>query len=107
MKAADSIKFVVKTGNSMFDPSMTIKLYHFDSKKGNREAIMSSDGGMYGKAKKTENEISCNMQKSGNDVFILIPASKLVAGEYGFLNTMLMSGGGMKMSYTVFAFGVD
>ncbi|HTS45842.1 MAG TPA: hypothetical protein VMH01_15690 [Puia sp.] len=107
IKAGDTIRFAVKMNGMMSDPTTMIKLYHFDSRKGNREAIMNSQSSMYSKAKEPENTIAFNVQKSGNDVFIIMPASALGTGEYGFLNMMLMNGGGMKMSYTVFAFGVD
>ncbi len=70
------------------DPTMTIKLYRFDFRKGKREAILSSQGGPYSHAKSTTNanEISLNMVKSGSDNFIMNPASRLPPGEYGFMN---------------------
>jgi hypothetical protein len=89
---------------------MMIKLYKFDSKKGNREAIVNSQGGMFerGKSTNNSNEVSFNIQKSGSDDFIIIPASRLAPGEYGFLNMMMVNNAGSRsMSYTVFAFGVD
>jgi hypothetical protein len=93
----------------MMDPSMIVKLYKFDTKNGNREAIVSSQGGMFsgGKSKHTASEISFNIMKSGSDDYIMMPASRLVPGEYGFINMMMMNGGGRDASYTVFAFGVD
>jgi len=106
IKSADNMTFAVKMGGGMMmDPSMSIKLYHFNSKKGNREAIVSSYGGPYSHKSSTDNpnEVSLNLKKSGNDVYLLIPASKLAPGEYGFLN---MSGG-MNPSFTVYAFGVE
>jgi len=109
IKAGDNMTFVVKMGGGMMmDPSMSIKLYHFNSKKGNREAIISSYGGPYSHKTSTDNpnEVSVNLKKSGNDVYLMIPASKLAPGEYGFLNMMSMSGG-MNPSFTVFAFGID
>ena len=109
IRAGDSIRFSVKMNMSMMDPSMMIKLYKFDSKSGNREAIVSSQGGMFsgGKSKHTASEISFNILKSGAEDFIMIPASRLVPGEYGFINMMMVNGGGRDASYTVFAFGVD
>ena len=110
IRASDSIRFIVKMNMSMMDPSMMVKLYKFDSKKGNREAIISSQGGMFdrGKSKPTASEISFNIQKSGTEDFILLPASRLVSGEYAFLNLMMVNGAGSREpSYTVFAFGVD
>jgi hypothetical protein len=108
--ANDSIRFIIKMNMAMMDPSMMIKLYKFDSKKGNREAVVSSQGGAYSGGKSTNNasEVSYNVQKSGSDDFIIVPASRLVPGEYGFLNMMMMNNAGSRnMSYTVFAFGVD
>lgn len=45
--------------------------------------------------------------KSGADVYILIPASRLGPGEYGFVNMMQMSSSGSHASYTFFTFGID
>ena len=110
IRAGDSIHFIVKMNMGMMDPSMMIRLYKFDSKKGNREAIVSSQGGMFNRGKSVNNasEISCNMQKSGAEDFIMIPAARLAPGEYGFLNLMMVNNAGSRnASYTVFAFGVD
>lgn len=108
IKSGDQIQFAVKVGISMEDPSMMIHLYKFEPRKGNREAILSSDPGVYGKKKNDDkNQVNFNVQKSGNDVYLIIPASSLSPGEYGFLNTMLFTRSGMKMDYTVFAFGID
>jgi hypothetical protein len=109
LKAVDNMTFAVKMGGGMMmDPSMSIKLYHFNAKKGNREAIVSSYAGPYSHKSSSDNpnEVSFNLKKSGNEVYLLIPASKLAPGEYGFLNMMSMSGG-MNPNFTVFAFGVD
>ena len=109
IRAGDSLKFTVKMNMSMMDPSMMIKLYKFDSKSGNREAIVSSQGGMFSgnKSKHTASEISFNILKSGSEDYIMMPASRLLPGEYGFVNMMMANGGGRDASYTVFAFGVD
>jgi hypothetical protein len=109
IKAGDSIRFAVKIAMTMMDPSMMIKLYKFESKKGSRVAIVSNQGGKNNKKNSGyANEINFNVQKESDD-FILIPAARLGPGEYGFLNMMLMnaSSSGRSMSYTVFAFGVD
>ena len=110
IRSGDSIRFIVKMNMSMMDPSMMLKLYKFDSRKGNREAIVSSQGGMFsgGKSKNNSSEISFNIQKSGAEDFILVPASRLEPGEYAFLNLMMVNGAGSRSaSYTCFAFGVD
>ncbi len=110
IKSGDSIHFAIKLGMAMMDPSMTIKLYKFDSRKGKREAVLSSQGGPYSHSKSTSNanEINLNMEKSGLDKFIMTPASRLPPGEYGFMNTMSVKMQGARTAiYTIFAFGVD
>jgi hypothetical protein len=107
IQATDTLRFAVKIGMMMADPSMMIKLYRFTAKKGNRESVFSSEPGTFSKATSTDNEIVFSVQKSGNDTFILIPDIKLSPGEYGFMNMMMINGGGMKMAYTVFALGID
>jgi hypothetical protein len=109
IKAGDNLRFAIKNGVTMMgDPSMMIRLYRLDSKKGGREAIVSSQGGPYTQKKNTaSNEISFNVQKSANDVYIILPVSRLSPGEYGFMNVLLMKGSGTSVSYIFFAFGVD
>lgn len=109
IKAGDTIRFVFKSVTTMMDPTMMIRLYRFYPKKGGREAVVNGQGGAYNKGKTStnENEISFNVLKEP-DGFILIPANKLVAGEYGFLNMMMINNAGSgNISFTVFAFGVD
>lgn len=99
IRAGENPRFAIKMNMMMGDPTMMIKLYRFESRKGDREAMLSGQGSQ---------EISCNAQKSGNDVFVLSPVAKLAPGEYGFMNMMAMKGGGTKtVSYTFFTFGVD
>jgi hypothetical protein len=110
IKAGDSIRFEIKMGTNLMDPTMTIKLYRFDFRKGKREAILSSQGGAYSHTKSTSNanEISLNIEKSGSDNFIMTPASRLPPGEYGFMNVMAVKmQGGRTAIYTISAFGVD
>jgi hypothetical protein len=109
IKLNDAMQFMVKLNSSMMDPTMMIKLYRFESGKSDREAILGGGGGMFNKKKDVGSnvEVPCNIQKSGSDVFIITPGTKLVPGEYGFLNMMLMTANGSKPKYTVFAFGVD
>src|SRR3979409_615011 len=40
ISACDTLKFALKTGTMMDDPSRMIRLYWFDSKKGSRETIL-------------------------------------------------------------------
>jgi len=106
VKAGDHLRFAVKL--AMADPSMTIKLYRFDIRKGGREAVLNSSGGPYSRGNKNNtSEISLNVQKSGQDLYIILPAPGLAPGEYGFLNMMMARQSGYNISYTVFAFGVD
>lgn len=106
IKAGDNLKFAVKL-SGMADPTTMIKLYQLESKKKIREANLNSQGGMFNKSPKTNNGIDCNVQKSGADVYILIPTARLAPGEYGFMNRMQMSGEGTRSSYTFFTFGID
>ena len=108
IKTGDSVRFLVKTTMTMMDPSMMIRLYKFIPNKGERVATASSQGyANNGKGSKDETVISYNTLKIA-DGFILVPASPLAPGEYGFLNIMMMSGAGTRhMSYSIFAFGVD
>jgi hypothetical protein len=109
IRSGDSLQFRVKMNMAMMDPSMMVKLYKFDSKNGNRQAIVSSQGGMFsgGKSKHTASEVSFNIMKSGSEDYIMMPAFRLAPGEYGFINMMMVNGGGRDASYPVFAFGVD
>lgn len=110
IKPGDSIRFIIKISMGMMDPSMMIKLYKFDSKKGKREAVMSSQSAVYSRGKTTNNasEINLNVQKSGSDNYIMIPASRLAPGEYAFMNMMMVKMQGSRTAtYTLFTFGVD
>jgi len=110
IRAGDSLRFVVKLVTGMMDPTMMIRLYRLDSKKGKREAVMSMQGGAYSREKSNgnSNEISFNIQKSASDDYFMIPSSRLMSGEYGFMNMMMIS---MQSSrnpvYTLFTFGID
>lgn len=97
IKAGADTRFAIRL-SGMMDPSATIKLFRFDSQKKSRETSVNQT---------PKNVVDCNVQKSGSDVYILIPATRLTPGEYGFQNMMMMNGSGSNMSYTFFAFGVD
>lgn len=109
IKQADSLRFVIKLGSNMIDPTQMLKLYSLRPKKGNREAVLSSYQDHYYKSESKDNTagLKFNVQKSGNDVFVIIPAMRLASGEYGFMNSMLVSGGGPHTTYTLYAFGID
>jgi hypothetical protein len=105
--AADSLHFAVRLASTgMMDPSTMFQLFRFEPKKGSRQAIVSSQS-RYGGNSNPKNQVSFDIQKSGTDVFILIPSVRLAPGEYGFMNKMQMNGGGMNMSYTFYSFGID
>jgi len=107
IRAADSLHFAVRSaGGAMMDPSTMFQLFRLEPKKGTRQAVMSSQS-RYGGSSNPKNQVSFDIQKSGTDVFILIPSARLAPGEYGFMNKMQMNGGGMNMSYTFYTFGVD
>jgi hypothetical protein len=109
IKQADTLKFVIKLASSMIDPSQMLKLYSLRSKKGNREAVLSSSQDQYYKTKTEDNTggLKFNVQKSGTDVYVMVPASRLASGEYAFMNSMLVGGGGPHTTYTLYAFGID
>lgn len=107
IKAADNVRFAVKV-SGMMDPSQMIKLYPLDAQKKTREATISSSGGMFNKSTKNNSGgIEYNVQKSGADVYLLIPASRLPPGEYGFMNMMQATSSGTQISYAFFTFGID
>jgi hypothetical protein len=91
------------------DPTAMIKLYRFESGKSERDAVLGGGGGMFNKKKEVGSnvEVACNFQKSGDDTYVIQPAARLQAGEYGFVNIMMATANGNRPRYTVFAFGVD
>jgi len=109
IKSADSLRFVIRMASMMGDPSSVIQLYRFESKKDSRTAVASSAGGRFGGGKSPKTQVSFDVQKSGTDVFILIPSTRLTPGEYGFMNQMTMNqgGGAGSMVFTFYTFGVD
>jgi hypothetical protein len=90
------------------DPSSMMQLYRFEPKKGSRLALIG-DQGRFGSKDVSRNQLHFDVQKSGTDVYILIPSEKLVPGEYGFMNMMTMNGAGngRNMSFTFYSFGID
>jgi hypothetical protein len=101
VKAGAPSRFVVKI-TGMMDPSSLIKLYRFEAQKKSREVPLSNKKYL----------IDCNIQKSGADVYIFVPALRLPPGEYGFQHSMMMGmmmpgAGGTQSGQTFFAFGVD
>jgi hypothetical protein len=109
IRSADTLRFAVRSaGGAMMDPSMMFALYRFEAKKGSRQALLSSQS-RFGGNNDPRNQMPFDVQKSGADVFILIPSARLAPGEYGFMNKMQMSGNGngTNMSYTFYSFGID
>jgi hypothetical protein len=109
IKATDTLRFVIKIASSMMDPGSMIRLYVLNSKKGNREAILDSHEYAYYHSKDKDNTagIPYNVQKLNNEVFVILPASRLASGEYAFMNSTQVSGGGPRASYIFYAFGID
>jgi hypothetical protein len=110
LKAADTLRFAMRMAGSFSDPSTVIKLYQLDVRKGVRAAVMSTAGGTFGasKVRSGKGELAFRLQRSSDGAyFILIPASKLAPGEYGFMNAMTPQGSGTNIAYTFFTFGVD
>jgi hypothetical protein len=104
IKAGDSLRFVIR---AMGDPSSMIQLYRFEAKKDSRQAVMSSQS-RFGGNKDSKAQVSFDVQRSGTEVFILIPSARLAPGEYGFMNQAAMNRSGMtSMSFTFYTFGVD
>ena len=106
IKAADSLRFVVRMTTMMGYPSSLVQLYKFDPKKDGREAVVSSQS-RFGGNKDHKSQISFDVQRSGTDVFILIPSARLAPGEYGFMNSTMMKQNGATFTYTFFTFGID
>jgi hypothetical protein len=107
IRTGDSLRFIIKMASMMGDPSTLIQLYRFDAKKDSRQAITSNQS-RFGGNKGSKVQVSFDVQKSGADVFILIPSTRLAPGEYGFMNTMAMNQSSMaSVSYTFYTFGVD
>jgi len=109
VKTGADLHFMVKINSSFMDPTAMIKLYRFEAGKSEREAVMGGGGGIFNKKKEVGSnvEVACDMQKSGDGVFIITPGTKLSSGEYGFLNMMMVTANGSKPRYTIFAFGID
>ena len=106
IKAADTLRFVVKMMTMAGDPSTILHLYRFESKRDSREAVIGNPG-KFGGNKDPKNQVSFDVRLSGSDVFILIPSTRLTPGEYGFMNSMMMRQSGLSAAYTFFTFGVD
>ena len=104
IKAGDSLRFTIKV-SAMMDPSMMLKLYSFELQKDSREAVISNQS-RSGKDKGEKAEMGFDVQKIGEDLYIVIPP-RLVPGEYGFMDMMMAKRSGFNMSYTFFSFGID
>ena len=52
-------------------------------------------------------DIVFKVQKSGKDIYMIMPATPLKPGEYGFMNMMMATGSGRNINHTVFAFGIE
>jgi len=92
--------FVIAIANgSMIDPSMTLSLYRFESRKGRREAVMNIYGGSG-----SENAVEVKFKRVKEGTFEIIVTGSIAKGEYGFISSYAMKPGGGMTAYT---FGVD
>jgi len=110
LKTADTLRFAMRTAGTFSDPSTVIKLYQLDVRKGVRVAVISAAGGTFGasKVRSGKGELSLRLQRSTDGSFyILMPASRLTPGEYGFMNAMSLKGTGTNIAYTFYTFGID
>lgn len=110
LKAADTLRFAMRMAGTFSDPSTVIKLYQLDVRKGVRVAVINSAGGTFGasKVRSGKGELAFRLQRSSDgSFFILVPASRLTPGEYGFMNAMSLKGSGTNIAYTFYTFGVD
>ena len=101
---SDTAAFAVSINGMMaMDPTMMFTLYRCTAKGSKRVVTISSSGS---NDSKDQNMVMLNVKKIKEDVYELIPESKLEPGEYAFDNYMssAMSGG---KSMQMFTFGVD
>lgn len=106
---ANEVQFVVSTGGGQgfgSDPSQQFALMRFESKKGNRECSTGFGGMQNKKDKNSSSEISLNLKKAGEDVYVLVPDKSLEKGEYAFINKLSMQGG-MQMKFDAYAFSIE
>jgi len=94
-----SFMIAFAAGTMMSDPTMTLKLYRLDSKKGKREAPV----GHYGSTGKDE-QVDLKFKKIRDGVYEVVVSGRLDKGEYGFINMTAMGQGG---KLAVYAFGID
>ena len=97
--------FLITIANAgMMDPSVTLSLYRFESRKGRREAAMNVYGGSGSGQNNNGNAVEIRFKRVKEGTFEIIVTGSLEKGEYGFVSTYSMkAGGGM----TTYAFGVD
>jgi hypothetical protein len=101
---SDSAAFEVSiTGMMAMDPSMMFTLYQCTAKGSKR--IVTVNGMSGANNNSSQNSIEVNVKKVKEDVYELIPAKKLDAGEYAFVDLMSSAMGGGK-TVQLFTFGV-
>ena len=106
---ASSAMFVVSTGGNGFaqDPSTQFQLLKFETKKSNREALLTGYSGQQKKSDEPSNEISLNLKKIKEGVFGLVPGQTLEKGEYAFINKTSMQPSGMNIRMDAYAFSIE
>jgi hypothetical protein len=102
---SDTAAFAVSISGMMaMDPTMMFTLYRCTIKGSKRVATINSMSGANNSS--DQNTVMLNVKKIKEDIYELIPAVKLQAGEYAFAYLMSSAMGGGK-SMQMFTFGVD
>lgn len=99
-KADQKLEFVVRASSQQTDPVSIIQFFRLETKKGNRQLLLSKVKPFAVGAKETASQsaVSFNVAKYGEFSFKVVPAYALTPGEYCF------SGQGSKDG---FCFGID
>jgi len=96
IKQTDDYIFVIKPFGEI-DPSTIMQLKKMTiTKKKNRQASMAQGQGLFTQSVNTsKGDVPYNLKKLGNNVFQIVPESKLEQGEYVFIV------GGTPYSFTI------
>lgn len=105
LSSADRMTFIVALGDGMGDPTGWFTLYKATVKKGKRSGKFG-DYKVFGGSSTNKEVISYSVKKLGNQVYEIIPDTKLDKGEYFFANKGSLSKYG-NTAADVFAFGID
>lgn len=103
--SAERTTFIVAMADGTGDPTGWFTLYKATVKKGKRSGNFG-DYKVFGKPSSNKEVISYSVKKIGNQVYEIIPDTKLDKGEYFFANKGSLSKYG-NTAADVFAFGID